>query len=139
MAWQAMMTLQQSANQTTLEPALLELVKTRASQINRCAFCLDMHHRVAQSHGERPDRLYLLSAWEELTDFYTSREAAALRWTEALTRIADEPVSDETFAAVSLHFTSAELLQLTLSIVAINGWNRFNVAFRIPPAARSHA
>jgi AhpD family alkylhydroperoxidase len=132
--WQAMMALQEVVNQSGLEPELLELAKTRASQINRCAFCLDMHFRGAVANGEKAERLYLLDAWAEV-DLYSDRERAALRWTEALTRLSDAPVSDETFAAVRAHFTEAELLELTLAIVAINGWNRFNVGFRVPPGA----
>lgn len=127
-----MLALQKVANQTRLEPALLELVKMRASQINRCAFCLDMHYRDALAAGERAERLYLLEAWEEV-DIYLPREQAALRWTEALTCLPEAPVSDAVFAEVSALFSEAELLELTLCIVAINGWNRFNVGFRVPP------
>lgn len=132
--WAAMSALQQTVNRSTLEPALLELVKLRASQINRCAFCIDMHFRDARAHGERLDRLYLLDAWEEVA-IYSARERAALRWTEALTRLPDGGVPDATFAEASAVFSEAELLELTLAIVAINGWNRFNVGFRVPPAA----
>lgn len=129
----AMMALQKVVNDSSLEPALLELVKLRASQINRCAFCIDMHYADALAAGESPERLYLLNAWEEV-DIYSAREIAALRWTEALTRLADAPVSDALFSSVRAHFSEAELLELTLAIVAINGWNRFNVGFRVPPA-----
>jgi AhpD family alkylhydroperoxidase len=132
--WPAMAALQQVVNRSGLDPAMLELVKLRASQINRCAFCIDMHVRTALAQGERADRLYLLDAWEEVA-IYSARERAALHWTEALTRLADGPVSDEVFAVVRAEFTEAELLELTLAIVAINGWNRFNVGFRVPPAA----
>lgn len=128
-----MSALQQVVNQSSLEPALLELVKLRASQINRCAFCIDMHVRDAQKRGERADRLYLLNAWNEVA-IYSARERAALRWTEALTRL-PEGVSDDVFAEASGEFAEEELLELTLAIVAINGWNRFNVGFRVPPAA----
>ena len=129
-----MMALQQAVNRNGLEPALLELVKLRASQINGCAFCLDLHFRAAQARGERVDRLYLLDAWTEVA-VYSARERAALRWTEALTRLAGEPVSDDVYATARAEFSEAELLDLTLAIVAINGWNRFNVAFRVPPGA----
>lgn len=132
-AFQAMLTLQQAANRTGLEPALLELVKLRVSQINGCAFCIDMHYRDAIKAGEAPARLYLLDAWAE-TDLYTSRERAALRWAEALTRIAGGHVSDDDFATARSEFSETELAGLTLAIVTINGWNRFNVGFRTPPA-----
>jgi AhpD family alkylhydroperoxidase len=129
---QAMMGLQAAVNQSGLEHDLLELVKLRASQINRCARCIDMHVREAEAHGESAGRLYLLTAWEEVS-VYTARERAALLWTEALTRLADAPVSDEVFDEASKEFSEAELLKLTLAIVAINGWNRFNVGFRVQP------
>ncbi len=132
--WSAMLALQQVVNQTRLEPALLELVKIRASQLNRCAFCLDMHVRDALARGEKPERVYLLDAWEEV-DIYSPREQAALLWSEVLTRLSASAVSDEVFARVRAHFTEAEMLELTLALVAINGWNRLNVGFRIQPGA----
>ncbi len=116
---------------TGLEPLLLELVKMRASQINGCAFCLDMHTKDARAMGETEQRLYLLPAWRE-TELYSERERAALAWTEALTEIADERVPDEVYAAVRPHFTDDELAYLTLAVVAINSFNRFNVALRMP-------
>lgn len=116
---------------TGLEPELLELVKMRASQINGCAFCLDMHTKDARAMGETEQRLYLLPAWRE-TELYTERERAALEWTEALTEIAEERVPDAVFAAVKPHFTDDELAYLTLAVVAINSFNRFNVALRMP-------
>ncbi|PTX95666.1 carboxymuconolactone decarboxylase family protein [Opitutus sp. ER46] len=127
---QAMLALQRAVDASGLEPSLLDLVKVRASQINGCAFCLDMHHRDAVQRGETSARLYLLNAWHEAPG-YTARERAALRWTEALTRLA--PVADDTYAEVSAQFTEPELSRLTLAIVTINGWNRFNVGFRVPP------
>ena len=129
---QALQAFQQAANRTGLEPALLELVKLRVSQINGCAFCIDMHYRDAVKAGETPARLYLLDAWTE-TGLYTARERAALRWAEALTRIAGGHVTDEDFAVARAEFSETELSGLTLAIVAINGWNRFNVGFRTPP------
>ena len=114
-----------------LEPKLLELVKLRASQINGCAFCLDMHTKDARAMGETEQRLYLLPAWRE-TELYTDRERAALAWTEALTEIADERVPDEVYAEVRPHFSDDELAYLTLAVVAINSFNRFNVALRMP-------
>jgi AhpD family alkylhydroperoxidase len=131
----AMMALQQAVNRSGLEPDLAELVKLRASQINGCAFCIDMHFQDAKRRGESDQRLYLLNAWREVA-VYSSRERAALVWTEALTRLNEGPVSDEIFAEVSSEFSEAEMLNLTLLIVAINGWNRFNVGFRVPPGAK---
>lgn len=131
-ALQAMLALQGAADRGGLEPGLLRLLELRASQINGCAFCLDMHFREAKAHDETDERLYLLDAWREV-DVYTARERAALGWTEALTRLAGGSVSEETYAAARKEFSETELAQLTLSIVAINGWNRFNVGFRTPP------
>jgi AhpD family alkylhydroperoxidase len=132
-----MLALQQVVNRCGLELSLMELVKLRASQINGCAFCIDMHYRDAKKSGETDERLYLLNAWRE-GGVYSSREQAALAWTEALTRLSNGPVSDGVFAEASAEFSEAELLNLTLLIVAINGWNRFNVGFRIPPGAVFH-
>jgi AhpD family alkylhydroperoxidase len=128
----AMSAMQATVNKSGLPHSLLELVKMRASLLNRCAFCIDMHFREAKAAGETDQRLALLSAWEE-TDLYTSRERAALRWTDALTLLAQDHVSDETFAAVRAEFSESELTFLTLAIVTINGWNRFCVGFKIPP------
>jgi AhpD family alkylhydroperoxidase len=112
-----------------LEPALLELVNMRASQLNGCAFCLDMHSKDARAAGETDQRLHLLPAWRE-TSLYTERERAALAWTEAVTLVTDGHVSDDVYAEVSPHFSEEELVWLTLAVVAINGFNRLNVAFR---------
>jgi AhpD family alkylhydroperoxidase len=112
-----------------LEQTLLTLVKMRASQINGCAYCLDMHSKDARAEGESEQRLYLLNAWRE-TPLYTERERAALAWTEAVTLVADGHVPDEVHAEVSRHFTEKELVALTLAVVAVNGWNRVNIAFR---------
>ena len=128
----AMRGLQDAVNRCGLEHSLLELVKLRASQINGCAFCIEMHSREARAAGERDDRLHLLNAWEE-AGVYTARELAALRWTEALTRLSEGPVSDALFESVRAEFSEEELANLTLAIVAINGWNRFSVGFRVPP------
>ncbi|HEX7653948.1 MAG TPA: carboxymuconolactone decarboxylase family protein [Verrucomicrobiae bacterium] len=130
----AMLALQEVVNGSRLEKPLLELVKIRVSTLNRCAFCLDMHHRDAVAAGEKPERLYLLPAWAEVAN-YSPREKAALLWAETLTRLAVEHVSDEIFATVRAQFEEAELVELTLAIVAINGWNRFNAGFRVPPGA----
>ncbi|MGH7953418.1 MAG: carboxymuconolactone decarboxylase family protein [Limisphaerales bacterium] len=130
----AMFTLENYVRQCGLEHPLLELVKTRASQINGCAFCLDMHTKDARAAGETEQRLYALSAWEE-TPFFTDRERAALAWTEAVTRVADTHIPDDVFELVSKHFSEKELADLTLAIVAINGWNRLAVAFRKVPGS----
>lgn len=129
---QAMLAISETVRKSGLEGSLLNLVTTRASQINGCAFCLDMHLREAKAAGETEDRLNLLVAWREV-DVYTQRERAALRWTERLTRLADHHVEDEDFAAAREEFSEAELANLTLAIVVINGWNRLNVGFRMPP------
>jgi AhpD family alkylhydroperoxidase len=132
--YKAMAGLEQYARHSGLESSLLELVKTRASQINGCAFCLDMHTKDARAAGESEQRLYALSAWEE-TPFFTERERAALAWTEAVTRVANTHVPDEVFQSVRQHFTEKELVDLTLAIVAINGWNRLAIAFRTVPGS----
>jgi AhpD family alkylhydroperoxidase len=131
-AVKAMLALQAHANQSGLEPALQELVKVRASQINGCAYCIDMHTKDARAHGETEQRLYALDAWAE-TPFFSERERAALAWTETLTLIADDRVPDAAFAAARRHFSEKELVELTFAIIAINGWNRLCVAFRAVP------
>ncbi len=136
-AWAAMMTLQQAVNRNGLDPVMLDLAKLRASQINRCAFCIDLHVRDALNRGERPERLHLLPAWEEVS-IYSARERAALRWTEALTKLSEGTVRDAVYAEARAHFSEEELLNLTLAIVAINGWNRFNVGFLVPPDATEY-
>ena len=112
-----------------LEQSLIELVKTRASQINGCAYCIDMHTTDARKHGESEQRLYLLSAWRE-SPLYTERERAALAWTEEITNIQDGHASDEAYAAVSEYFKDKDLVDLTFAIVTINAWNRMAIAFR---------
>lgn len=124
-----------------LDPRLRELVKTRASQINGCAYCIDMHTKDARARGETEQRLYALNAWRE-TPFYTVRERAALEWTEQLTLIADKGVPDDLYARAREHFSEAEIVALTLAVVQINGWNRLAIAFRAPagtyqPTARA--
>ena len=128
-AVRAMYSLQNYVNESGLEVSLLELIKTRASQINHCAYCIDMHTKEARVNGESEQRLYGLSAWQE-TPYYTERERAALAWTEALTLIADNPISDSLYEQARQHFSEAELMNLTLAIVAINGWNRLAISFR---------
>jgi AhpD family alkylhydroperoxidase len=128
-AWKAMLNTENQVRGSGLEPSLLELVKTRASQINGCAWCLDMHTKDARARGETEQRLYLLSAWRECT-CYSDRERAALAWTEAVTQIAVAGVPDALYEEVRRHFDEKAIVDLTLAIIAINGWNRMNVAFR---------
>jgi AhpD family alkylhydroperoxidase len=129
----AFATAQAYVNKSGLEHALLELVKMRASQINGCAFCLAMHSADAVKAGERHERLHLLPAWRE-TDLYTPRERAALAWTEALTLVAGKDVPDDLYEEARRHFSEKELVDLSYAVIAINGWNRMCIAFRIPPA-----
>jgi AhpD family alkylhydroperoxidase len=133
-AYKAMAALEACVSRSGLESSLLELVKTRASQINNCAFCLDMHTKDARAHGEIEQRLYTLSAWRE-TPFFTARERAAFAWTEALTSVAETHVPDDVYEDARRHFTEKELVDLTLAIVAINGWNRLSIAFRKVPGS----
>ncbi|HEX7022518.1 MAG TPA: carboxymuconolactone decarboxylase family protein [Trueperaceae bacterium] len=128
-AYRTMSKLEHYVHGVGLEPALLELVKIRASQLNGCAFCLDMHTRDARAAGETEQRLYLLSAWRE-APLYSERERAALAWTEAVTLVADSGVPDGVFEMARRHFREEELVNLTMAVVAINGWNRLEVAFR---------
>jgi AhpD family alkylhydroperoxidase len=129
---QALLVLQKVVEDSGLAPALLELVKLRASQINGCAFCIDMHTKDARAAGESEQRLYLLDAWREAAHLYSPRERAALVWTEAVTQITTGHVPEEAYAEARAQFADAELVKLTLAIVTINGWNRFNIAFRTP-------
>jgi AhpD family alkylhydroperoxidase len=117
-----------------LDHGLLELVKLRASQINGCAWCMDMHSKELRAAGETEQRLYLLNAWRECP-FYTERERAALAWAEALTLLTEGYVPDDVFALARSQFSEEELVKLTLAIVAINGANRINVAFRTVPGS----
>jgi AhpD family alkylhydroperoxidase len=119
-----------------LEESLMRLVEIRASQINGCAFCLDMHTTEARQKGESEVRIYLLDAWRE-APHYSDRERAALAWTEALTLVAGTHAPDEVYEEVKKHFTDAEQVALTLLIVSINGWNRIQVGFRaVPPVEK---
>lgn len=127
--YRAMAGLQKYVNECGLEPKLLELVKLRASQINGCAYCLDMHTKDARAMGETEQRLYLLSAWEE-APFYTERERAALAWTEAVTLVATTGVPDEVYSMARAQFSEKELMDLTLAVVTINGWNRIAISSR---------
>jgi AhpD family alkylhydroperoxidase len=131
-AYRAMSGLEKAVRESGLEPSLLDLIKLRASQINGCAYCLDMHWKDARARGESEQRLYSLDAWRE-TSYYTERERAALAWTEAVTQIAGNHVPDELYEQVRPHFSEEELVNLTLAVVAINGWNRLAISFRTEP------
>ena len=131
-ALQALFGMGKPLAKSGLEPNLLVLVQLRASQINRCAFCLALHAREAEDLGERRDRLACLPAWRE-SPWYSARERAALEWTEALTVIAAEHPPGDLVGRMKEHFSDAELVYLTLAVAAINSYNRFNVAFGTPP------
>ena len=131
-AVKAMAALEQYVRSSRLEPKLLNLVRMRASQINGCAYCIDMHSKDARAEGESEQRLFELDAWRE-TPFYSERERAALAWTEAITLIHQSHAPDEVFEHVRQHFDDEELVALTLAIVAINGWNRLSIGFRAVP------
>ncbi|HMN46292.1 MAG TPA: carboxymuconolactone decarboxylase family protein [Povalibacter sp.] len=125
----AMHGLQAVVRKSTLELSLIELVRTRVSQINGCGFCIDMHTQEARAAGETEQRLYLLSAWRE-ANCYTERERAALAWAEAVTKLEHQDVAHPVYAQARSQFGEAELLALTLAIVEINGWNRFAIPLR---------
>jgi AhpD family alkylhydroperoxidase len=133
--YHALLALDGEARKSTLESELLELVRLRASQINGCVFCLDMHAKDARALGESQQRLDVLAAWRE-APLYSARERAALAWCEALTLVADTGAPDETYEQLMAWFTPEEAVALTMAIVAINGWNRLAVGFQSPlPAA----
>ncbi|WP_338523445.1 carboxymuconolactone decarboxylase family protein [Pseudomonas batumici] len=132
-ALKAMLALESAVSKLPLEKSLLELVKLRSSQINGCAFCIDMHTTDARKLGETERRLYCLSAWRE-TPFFTPRERAAMAWTEALTELSRTHASDEDYALLSAEFSPKEMVDLTLAINTINSWNRLAVGFRKLPA-----
>jgi AhpD family alkylhydroperoxidase len=115
----------------SVEKPLFELVKIRASQINECAYCIDMHTKDARAHGETEQRIYALSAWRE-TPFFSARERAALEWTEELTRLADSHVGDDVYERVKAELGEADLVALTFAIIVINSWNRLAKPFRAP-------
>jgi AhpD family alkylhydroperoxidase len=129
----ALLALEETIARSTIDTALAELVRIRASQLNGCAFCLDMHMTEARRLGESGRRLAALAVWRE-APFFTARERAALEWTEAVTLVAQTCVPDEIWEAVKPHFSAQEIGDLTLVIVAINGWNRIAVSFRTTPA-----
>jgi len=131
---QSMLGLERQVRQGGLDGKLLDLVRMRATQINRCAYCLDMHSKDARAAGETEQRLYGLDAWRE-TPYYSARERAALEWTESLTLVSETGVPDEVYDRVRAQFSEDELAHLSLAIVAINGWNRLNVAARTVPGS----
>ena len=133
-AVKAMLDLEKYVRRSGIETPLLELVRLRASQINGCAYCLDMHTKDARAEGEIEQRLYALSAWRE-TPFFSDRERAALEWTEAVTEIGKDHVPDSVFEHVRKYFSESELVNLTLAVVAINGWNRLAIPFRAVPGS----
>lgn len=130
--YEAMGALEKYLHGCGIEESLLHLIKLRASQLNGCAYCLDMHWKDLRALGEQEQRLYSLDAWRECP-YYTDRERAALEWTEAVTSIADGHVSDAVYEAVRPHFTEKELADLTLAVATINAWNRLSIAARIVP------
>ena len=129
---QAMSALERYVAESGLEPSLVDLVKLRASLINGCAYCIDMHTKDARARGESEQRLYALSAWRE-TPFYTERERAALAWTEAVTLVSESHVPDAVYEEARQQFGEKELTDLTLAVIAINGWNRLAISFRTEP------
>ena len=140
-AMHAMLGLEQYVRSSGLDPALVDLVRLRASYLNGCAYCVDMHTKDARVAGEPEQRLYAVPVWRE-TPFFTPRERAALTWTEAVTEVGRTGVPDEAYDEVRAHFSEAELVDLTMAIVAINGWNRLAVSFRTEPGTyqpRAHA
>jgi len=129
---QSMLGLERQVRQAGFDHRLLDLVRMRASQINGCAYCLDMHSKDARANGETEQRLYGLDAWRE-TPYYSARERAALEWTETLTLVSEKSVTDDVYERVREQFSEDEIVHLSLAIVAINGWNRLNIAARTVP------
>lgn len=133
-AYRALSNVENTVRESGLEPTLLELVKLRASQINGCGFCVDMHAADARKGGETERRLHAVAVWRE-TPFFTPRERAALAWTEALTRLAQQPDLERDYAALKEQFGDKEMVDLSLAVAAINSWNRMAVGFGWQPAA----
>jgi AhpD family alkylhydroperoxidase len=131
-AYKAMLGLEEYLHKSGLEESLLHLVKLRTSQINGCAYCLDMHWKDLRAIGENEQRLYSLDAWRECP-YYTERERAALAWSEAVTLVAKDQVPDEVYEEVRPHFSEKELCDLTLAVATINAWNRLSIAARTVP------
>ncbi|RYD38889.1 MAG: carboxymuconolactone decarboxylase family protein [Verrucomicrobiaceae bacterium] len=133
-AMKAMMALESAVRSSGIDPKLYDLIKLRASQVNGCAYCIDMHFNDLLKAGESAQRLNLLPIWREAAPLYTPAERAVLRWTEALTALPGGHVTDADFAELRAHFSEKEIPELTLAIATINAWNRFGVGFRLPVA-----
>src|SRR2546426_10211298 len=133
-AYKAMLALEKYLHECGMEESLIHLIKLRASQINGCAYCLDMHWKDLRAIGETEQRLYSLDAWRECP-YYTDRERAALSWTDAVTLVTNGHVSDEVYAEVRPHFSDKELSDLTLAVATINAWNRLAISARTVPGA----
>jgi AhpD family alkylhydroperoxidase len=131
--YQAMLEIQKFVSGCGLPQGLVDLLCLRASQMNGCAFCIDMHWKDLRAAGESEQRLYMLASWRE-SKLYSETERAALLWTESVTQLGEHGVPDDVYDAVKAHFSESELAQLTLAVAVINMWNRFNVAFQTPPA-----
>ncbi|MBS1797671.1 MAG: carboxymuconolactone decarboxylase family protein [Acidobacteria bacterium] len=129
-AYQAMLGLEMYLGKSSIEKPLLHLLKFRVSQINGCAYCLDMHSKDLRALGETEQRLFVLDAWRE-APFYTDRERAALLWAESLTKITEGHVPDAVFEEARKHFSEQELVDLTLAVTTINAWNRISIGFRV--------
>ena len=134
----ALSTLEAQVQSSGLEQSLIELIKTRASQINGCAYCINMHAEDARKRGETEQRLHFLNAWRE-APVYTDRERAALAWTEAVTLISETHAPDDVYAEVRMHFSDAETVNLTMLIATINAWNRLAISFRAMPSVKAKA
>jgi AhpD family alkylhydroperoxidase len=134
----ALLALENQVKSSGLEQSLIELVKTRASHINGCAYCIDMHTQDARKHGETEQRLYLLNAWRE-SPVYSERERAALAWTDAVTLISETHAPDDIYQQVRAQFSEAETVNLTMLIATINAWNRLAISFRAVPQVKAKA
>lgn len=132
--YRAMLNLGATVRTSSLEPALLELVRLRVSQINGCGYCIDMHSKDLRAAGESEQRIYLLQVWRE-APFYSERERAALEWAEATTKLLDQHVPDAVYERAKAVFSDSELAALTLAVVEINGWNRFAISFNVVPGS----
>src|SRR4051812_42044201 len=137
-AFRAMLALEEYVRSTGLEPALLHLVKLRASYINGCAHCIDMHTKDARAEGETEQRIYAIPVWRE-TPFFSERERAALAWTETVTNIGQRGVPDDVYASARKEFSEEELVELTMAVIAINGWNRLAISFASEPGSYQRA
>ena len=137
-AYRAMFALEQHVRQSGLDSSLVELVKLRASYINGCAYCVDMHSKDARAEGETEQRIYSVPVWRE-TPFYTPRERAALEWAEVVTKISERGVPDAVYESVRKEFGEEELVELTMAVIAINGWNRLAISFASEPGSYTRA